>query len=73
MSADDKAVWHGRYRSIVGWERHLHENGARIVKIFLHISKEEQRSRFLERIDNPEKTGSSASRISRKGNSGTGT
>jgi PPK2 family polyphosphate:nucleotide phosphotransferase len=52
---DDKAVWHGRYRSIVDLERHLHENGTRIVKIFLHISKEEQRKRFLERIDKPEK------------------
>ena len=36
-------------------EEHLHRNGTRIVKIFLHLSKEEQRKRFLERIDEPEK------------------
>jgi PPK2 family polyphosphate:nucleotide phosphotransferase len=51
----DKAVWHDRYRSIVDLERHLHGNGTRIVKFFLHLSKEEQRKRFLERIDEPEK------------------
>jgi PPK2 family polyphosphate:nucleotide phosphotransferase len=50
-----KTVWHGRYRSIVNLERHLHENGTRIVKFFLHLSKEEQRKRFLERIGEPEK------------------
>jgi PPK2 family polyphosphate:nucleotide phosphotransferase len=47
--------WHSRYRSIVDLERHLHANGTRIVKIFLHISKEEQRQRFLARIDQPDK------------------
>ena len=52
---DDKAVWHDRYRSIVDLERHLHGNGTRIVKFFLHLSKEEQRKRFLARIDEPEK------------------
>ena len=52
---DDKAVWHDRYRSIANLERHLHENGTRIVKFFLHLSKEEQRKRFLARIDEPEK------------------
>lgn len=52
---DDKAVWHDRYRSIVGLEKHLHGNGTRIVKFFLHLSKEEQRKRFLQRIDEPEK------------------
>jgi PPK2 family polyphosphate:nucleotide phosphotransferase len=51
---DDKAVWHHRYRSIVDLERHLHENGTRIIKFFLHLSKEEQRKRFLARIDKPE-------------------
>ena len=51
----DKQVWQQRYRSIVDLERHLHCNGTRIVKIFLHLSKEEQRSRFLARIDDPEK------------------
>ena len=51
----DKAVWHARYRSIVDLERHLHGNGTRIVKFYLHLSKEEQRKRFLARIDEPEK------------------
>ena len=48
-------IWKSRYRSIVGLERHLHDNGTRIVKFFLHLSKEEQRKRFLARIDEPEK------------------
>jgi PPK2 family polyphosphate:nucleotide phosphotransferase len=51
----EKRIWRERYRSIIGLERHLRCNGTRIVKIFLHLSKEEQRKRFLERIDNPEK------------------
>jgi PPK2 family polyphosphate:nucleotide phosphotransferase len=53
--ADDKKVWHDRYRSIVNLERHLTRNGTRVVKFFLHLSKEEQRKRFLARIDQPEK------------------
>jgi PPK2 family polyphosphate:nucleotide phosphotransferase len=52
---DNKAVWHDRYRSITNLERHLHQNGTRIVKFYLHLSKEEQRKRFLQRIDEPEK------------------
>jgi PPK2 family polyphosphate:nucleotide phosphotransferase len=52
---NDKALWHDRYRSISNLERHLHANGTRIVKVFLHLSKEEQRKRFLARIDEPEK------------------
>ena len=52
---DDKTLWHDRYRSIVHLEKHLHRNGTRIVKIFLHLSAEEQRKRFLARIDEPEK------------------
>ena len=44
----------GRYRSIE-LERHLYQNGTRIVKFFLHLSKEEQRKRFLKRIDDPQK------------------
>src|ERR1700733_6099369 len=52
---DDKSIWHSRYRSIQHLERHLHDNGTRIVKLFLHLSKDEQRRRFLERIDDPEK------------------
>ena len=51
----DKKVWRGRYRSIVNLERHLHRNGTRIVKFFLHISKQEQRRRLLQRIEDPEK------------------
>jgi PPK2 family polyphosphate:nucleotide phosphotransferase len=51
----DKTVWRDRYRSITDLERHLHINGTLIVKFFLHLSKEEQRKRFLARIDEPEK------------------
>jgi PPK2 family polyphosphate:nucleotide phosphotransferase len=51
----DKKVWRDRYRSITNLERHLHENGTRIVKFYLHLSKQEQRKRFLARIDEPEK------------------
>jgi PPK2 family polyphosphate:nucleotide phosphotransferase len=47
--------WHHRYRAINDWERHLTENGFRLVKVFLNLSKEEQRRRFLKRIDLPEK------------------
>ncbi len=50
-----ESVWTGRFRSIVELERHLHQSGTRVIKIFLHLSKEEQRKRFLERIDDPEK------------------
>ena len=53
--AEDDDVWEGRYRSIRHFERHLHRNGTRIVKFFLHLSKEEQRKRFLARIDDPDK------------------
>ena len=53
--AANESVWHGRYRSIVDLERHLHANGTRIVKIFLHLSKDEQRKRLLARIDEPDK------------------
>jgi PPK2 family polyphosphate:nucleotide phosphotransferase len=52
---DDRKVWQNRYRSILGLERHLHDNGTRVIKFFLHLSKEEQRRRFLQRIDRPEK------------------
>jgi PPK2 family polyphosphate:nucleotide phosphotransferase len=53
--SNDKNIWSQRYRSIVDMEHHLHNNGTRIVKIFLHLSKEEQRQRFLARIDEPDK------------------
>jgi PPK2 family polyphosphate:nucleotide phosphotransferase len=55
LPADNKAIWADRYRSILGLERHLHDNGTRVIKFFLHLSKEEQRKRFLARIDEPEK------------------
>jgi polyphosphate kinase 2 (PPK2 family) len=51
----DSKIWDERYRSIRDLERHLHTNGTRVVKIFLHLSKEEQRQRFLSRIDEPDK------------------
>ena len=52
---DDKTIWEKRYRSIVDLEEHLYRNGTRIIKFFLHLSKDEQRNRFLERIDEPDK------------------
>ena len=52
---DEKTIWKERYRSVVDLEEHLHRNGTRIVKVFLHLSKGEQRRRFLERIDEPDK------------------
>ncbi len=52
---DEKTVWQERYRSIVDLENHLYRNGTRVIKFFLHLSKEEQRKRFLDRIDEPEK------------------
>jgi PPK2 family polyphosphate:nucleotide phosphotransferase len=52
---DKKLIWHDRYRSITNLERHLHLNGTRIIKFFLHLSKNEQRKRFLARIDEPHK------------------
>lgn len=52
---EDKSIWRRRYRSINDFERHLHDNGTRIIKFFLHLSKEEQRMRFLDRLDEPEK------------------
>jgi PPK2 family polyphosphate:nucleotide phosphotransferase len=52
---DEKSFWEERYRSIVDAEEHLHRNGTRILKFFLHLSKDEQRKRFLQRIDEPDK------------------
>jgi polyphosphate kinase 2 (PPK2 family) len=52
---DESNIWKERYRSIVDLEEHLHRNGTRTVKVFLHLSLEEQRRRFLERIDDPAK------------------
>ncbi len=55
QTLDEEIVWQERYRSIVDLENHLHRNGTRIIKFFLHLSEEEQRKRFLDRIDDPEK------------------
>jgi PPK2 family polyphosphate:nucleotide phosphotransferase len=52
---EDKTIWQERYRSILDLEAHLHRNGTRIVKFFLHVSKQEQRKRFLARLDEPDK------------------
>lgn len=52
---NDHSIWEKRYQSIAALERHLHDNGTRVIKIFLHISKDEQKKRLLERIDVPEK------------------
>lgn len=52
---NDKKFWEKRYRSIVDFEEHLHNNNTHIIKFFLHLSKEEQRNRLLARIDDPEK------------------
>jgi PPK2 family polyphosphate:nucleotide phosphotransferase len=52
---NEKTIWEERYRSIVDMEEHLYRNGTRIVKFFLHLSKGEQRKRFLERINEPDK------------------
>ncbi|MCP8688770.1 ADP-polyphosphate phosphotransferase [Marinobacterium sedimentorum] len=49
------AIWDERFKSITDLEAHLHSNGTRVIKFFLHLSKEEQRERFLARIDEPEK------------------
>jgi PPK2 family polyphosphate:nucleotide phosphotransferase len=54
-SAKGKDLWARRYRDINNWERYLSDNGFRLVKLFLNLSKEEQRIRFLKRIDLPEK------------------
>jgi len=52
---DEKDLWEERYRSIVDLESHLYRNGTRTIKIFLHLSRDEQKKRFLARIEEPEK------------------
>jgi len=52
---EEKGFWQERYRSIADLERHLYRNASRTIKVFLHLSKDEQRKRFLERIDAPDK------------------
>ena len=51
----DKQFWNNRYDSITNFEKHLADNGTKIVKIFLNVSKEEQKKRFLDRINEPDK------------------
>ena len=51
----NKEFWEARYEDINNFEKHLTRNGTKIVKFFLNISKEEQRERFLDRIDDPDK------------------
>jgi len=50
-----KDIWKERYRQLCDFERYMTENGIVVLKYFLHISKEEQRKRLLERLDNPQK------------------
>jgi PPK2 family polyphosphate:nucleotide phosphotransferase len=52
---DEEVIWQGRYKSILELENHLYRNGTKIIKFFLHLSKEEQRKRFLDRINEAEK------------------
>ena len=54
-AAPAKNVWEERFKDIRAYERYLHNNGIIVRKFFLHVSRDEQKSRFLERIDNPEK------------------
>jgi PPK2 family polyphosphate:nucleotide phosphotransferase len=53
--AKEPGIWKRRFREINDWERYLVDNGIRIVKLFLNVSKEEQRKRFLKRIERPDK------------------
>lgn len=55
QTKDMKALWKSRYRAIRNLEAYLHDNGTRVVKFFLNVSRDEQRKRFLDRIDEPEK------------------
>jgi PPK2 family polyphosphate:nucleotide phosphotransferase len=52
---NEKSIWDERYKSIIDMEAHLYRNGTRTIKVFLHLSKGEQRKRFLARIDEPDK------------------
>ncbi len=55
--SNEEKVWQDRYRSIVDLEQVLYRNGTRIIRFFLHLSREEQRKHFIERIDNPDYSG----------------
>src|SRR5437868_14834198 len=50
-----KNIWEERFHDIRAFERYLHRNGTDVLKLFLHVSKEEQQKRFLERLENPQK------------------
>ena len=54
-SLNDKDIWNKRFKHIRDWESHLQENGTHIIKFFLNVSKDEQKARFLARIDEEEK------------------
>ena len=68
--AKGKGVWDRRYREINDWERYLSDNGFKVAKLLLNVSKEEQRTRFLRRIDLPEKNWQFSARMC--GSAGTG-
>ena len=55
VDAQDPGIWRKRFEDINAFEAHLARNGTRVVKFFLHVSKEEQKRRFLQRIEDPEK------------------
>ncbi len=55
LPKDENSIWAYRYQSIRELEKHLTRNGTRVIKFFLHLSEEEQKKRFIERIDNPAK------------------
>jgi PPK2 family polyphosphate:nucleotide phosphotransferase len=52
---EEEGLWSERFEDIAAWERHLHRNGTRVVKFFLHVSKDEQRERFLARAEEADK------------------
>jgi PPK2 family polyphosphate:nucleotide phosphotransferase len=54
-AAHGEEMWAERYQDITAFERHLHRSGTRIIKVFLHISKDEQKRRLLRRLDDPAK------------------
>ena len=64
--AKSPGVWKRRYREINDWEHYLTDNGIKVVKLFLNVSKEEQRTRFLKRIDRPEKNWKFSARDARE-------
>ena len=64
--AKGSGVWKRRYREINDWEHYLTDNGIKVVKLFLNVSKEEQRTRFLKRIDRPEKNWKFSARDARE-------